>query len=345
MTTTFDRSFTTRDVPWAKIGTVIDDPAVDAAEAARLGGIDFDVEVTDAAFWVRHRPLLADDDSTQLTDDGGQPLFVGELNRPTTDPGRFKIEPSRRAIIRPDDEEWFSYVSNDYQLVQFREAFAFMDALSPRYVAAGSMTHGRQGFIVVQLPEHERSELVIDDVEDPHDLYVILQTSHDATRGIKIAVTTMRNRCMNMLTLPTFDASAPQSWSIRHVGDPHKQLADAETTLRNTAAYREFFETSVRQLASVRVDSDDLRRIVRRVLPSRLKRVEEQVTAIVDRFETADTVGFRNTGWGALNAISDYLQWGRTTASRTEQSEFTSPLDGDAAKYVNNAFQLLMNSA
>lgn len=310
---TIEQSFSARQVPWAKVGTVIDDPDVDAAEAARLGGIDFDVEVRPAGY-------------------------------PDRD-GNWVETPTRRSIVHSITDEWFSYVSTDYEPVQFREAFQFMDNVNPRYVAAGSMSHGKQGFIVVQLPDHARVDVDVLGEVDAHQLYVVLQTSHDLSRGITISVTTLRDRCMNLLALPTFNPSVPQRWSIRHVGDPRAKLEKAHETLTNAVNYREVFERMVVQLASVRVTSDDLRQIANRVLPTRLKTRRDQVESIVDKFETAETVGFRETGWGALNAISEFQQWGRTSAVRTAQSEFTSPLDGDTAKYLHRAVQLIMARA
>jgi phage/plasmid-like protein (TIGR03299 family) len=313
-------SFSTRQVPWLKIGTIIDDESVDAAEAARLGGIDFDVELRSAAYW---RPRV---------DENGN------------DDGEWVEEPTRRAVVRTDTDEWFSYVSTDYRVVQFHEAFTFMDNVNPRYVAAGALKHGHQGFMIVQLPEHLSVDVVVDGQHDPHDMYVVLQTSHDLSKSLKISVMMLRGKCMNMLTLPSFTANAPQSWSIRHVGDPHAQLEEAHKTLTRASNYREAFERVTVQLGSVRVTSDDLRHIARRILPDRPKR-DDQVNAIVNRFETAETVGFRDTGWGAVNAVSDYLQWGRQTAVRTDQSEFTSGLDGDTAKYVRRTAELVMARA
>lgn len=343
--TSITQSFSSRHVPWMKIGTTIDDPDVDAAEAARLGGIDFDVEVEEAGYFKSYEELFEEDGENPLLDVDGKRLYRHPDGQLTNARGVWKRVPSRRAIVRPGVDDWFSFVSTDYQPVQFREAFEFMDGIKPRYVAAGALSDGRQGFMVVQLPDHMRSEVVVNGEDDPHDLYVVLQTSHDLSKGIKIAITTLRNRCMNMLVLPSFAPGVPQSWSIRHVGDPHAKLAQAQQTIANTAAYKRVFEDTVQQLSSVRVTSDDLRKIARRVLPDRLKRREEQVTGIVDRFETADTVGFPETGWGALNAVSEYYQWGRHTASRTAQSEFTSPLEGDTAKYINRTLQLIMAMA
>lgn len=309
---TATQTFTTRDLPWMKIGKIIDDPHVDAAEAARLGGIDFDVELRDAAY------RNAD--------------------------GDWVNQPTRRAVVRKGTEEWFSYVSTDYRPVQFREAFEFMDGINPYYVAAGALSHGRQGFMIVQLPEHLNANVLVDGVEDAHDMYVVVRTSHDLSKGIEVAVMMLRNRCMNQLTLPTLTAGAPQRWSIRHVGDPHGKLEQAKETLTRSVRYKEIFQNTVAQLASVHVDRELAPKILERVLPDRPKRAE-QVDAIVQTYLTADTVGFHNNGWGLVNAVSDYFQWGRTSATRTQQSEFTSALDGDTAKFVNRTAQLVLTRA
>lgn len=306
------RQFSTRQLPWLKIGTVIDDD-VDAAEAARLGGIDFDVELRDAGYRA-------------------------------VDGGDWVEQPTRRAVVREDTGEWFSYVSVDYKPVQYREAFEFMDGVNPRYVAAGALNGGRQGFMVVQLPEHAEVDVTIDGVHDPHDMYVVLRTSHDLSKAIEVAVMMLRGKCMNQLTLPSLTAGARQRWGVRHVGDPHARLEQAKTTLTGAANYKAVFERTATQLGSVKLDAPGLRRVLERVLPDRVRRVE-QVDAITAAFETAETVGFTGTGWGAVNAVSEYFQWGRSLATRTYQSQFTSPLDGDTAKYVNRTAQLLLARA
>lgn len=346
MTTTLDQSFTARQLPWLKIGTVIDDPSVDAAEAARLGGIDFDVELVPAGYWSAYQRAL-DDTGEPLFEEGddGYALYVDDEGNHVTYEGEWLEEPTRRAVRRQDTKEWFSYASTDYRVVQFREAFEFMDAINPLYVAAGALSHGRQGFIIAQLPEHLAVEANVNGELDPHDTYVVLQTSHDLSKSIKVSVMMLRNKCMNMLTLPSFAADAPQHWTIPHIGDPHAKLKQAQQTLTRVDRYAELFENLVTRFASVRIADDDLRHIARRVLPSRLKTRDQQVEAIVDRFQHAETVGYHGTGWGAINAVSDYLQWGRATAVRTDQSIFTSPLEGDTAKYVNNTAQLVMARA
>lgn len=314
MNSTATQTFTSRDVPWMKLGAVIDDPDVDSQQAAKLGGLDFEV--------VLGRALFQDD---------GDADQVGTYN-----------VPSRRAVFRKDDKTFFSYVSNDYVPVQYAEAFAFMDTVNPRYVAAGTFSGGRQAFMVVQFPDHLTLDPEPGGVSDPHGLYAVLRTSHDLSKAIEIAVLPLRNRCMNQLRLRSLTRGVQDRWSIRHVGDPKKRLANAVDAMTRTTRYGEVFSGMVRQLHSVAVDRTVIRQVLQRVLPDRPKR-QEQVDAIVGAFESNPAVGFPGTAWGAVNAVSEYFEHGRSSGTRTAQARFTGGLDGTTRKYVDRTAQLLLN--
>lgn len=307
-------SFSTRTVPWLKIGTVIDHD-VNAAEAAQLGGIDFTVDVRRSSF---------------------------EGSRP----GSWVVVPNRNALVRRDTNTFFDFVSDGYRVVQYREAFDFMDGINPRYVAAGPLRGGRQGFMVVQLPDRFNIDPEPNGESDPHQLYVVLRTSHDRSKAIEIAVLPLRERCMNQLALPSLTRDAPQRWSIRHVGDPHQKLKAAQNALTGTQRYAEVFQRTVRQLASVSIHVDDVSQVMRRVLPDRARR-PEQIAAIEAAFRSSPHVGFPNTGWALVNAVSEYLEHGRfeSNDARTMQSRFTGGLDGATAKYVGRTAQLVLTRA
>jgi phage/plasmid-like protein (TIGR03299 family) len=308
MTTTFS----SRQVPWLKVGTVIDDPDVDAREAARLGGLDFEVELRRSAF-------------------------------ERSDGSAWRIVDSRYAVVRQDTEQFFSHVSAGYKPVQYAEAFTFMDGINPRYVSAGQFNGGRQGFMVVQLPEHMNIDPQPLGESDPHQLYVVLRTSHDLSKAIEVAVLPLRDRCMNQLPLSTFMRSTPQHWSIKHVGDVTKKLANAKLTLTRTEQYVEVFTRRVQELAQTRVTTDRLGHVLRLILPDRPGR-DAQVTTIQSAFKSQPEVGFTNTAWGGVNAVSEYFEHGRESGSRTPQSRFTDGLAGNTAKYVNRVAQLLLAS-
>lgn len=305
-------SFTSRSLPWMKLGAVIDDPSVDSREAARLGGIDFEVETRPAAF--------------------------------KGDNGVLYTVPNRRALVRKDTPTFFDYVSDDYVVVQYGDAFDFMDAVNPNYVAAGALNGGRQGFMVVQFDGFESFDPGPNGESDPHDLYAILRTSHDRSKALEIALLPLRNRCMNQLGLPLRQMQVQQRWSIRHVGDPKKKMAVAQDTLRQAGSYLDAFQGTVRQLASVRITTDSSKIILKHVLPDRPRR-DEQIAAITHAFKDSPEVGFAETGWGLVNAVSEYFEHGRGFGTRTDQSRFTDGFDGQTAKYVSRTAQLVLNRA
>jgi phage/plasmid-like protein (TIGR03299 family) len=311
-----DKSFTSRQAPWYKLGPQIDGD-VDAAEAAKLGGLDFEVELRPAV-----RP--------QRRSDGKGWNYVQV--------------PSRRTLVRTDTDEFIDYVSAGYQALQYGEAFGFMDEINPRYVSAGSMSHGKQGFIVAQLPNISELNVEINGEIDPHDLFVIIRTSHDRSKAIEISLMPLRGRCMNQLPLQTFSNAAQQRWSIKHIGNVKDRMAEAQRVLTAAPKYAEIYAAKARQMGSVTVSDEEARSILKRVLPAKAKR-DDQVDAIMTAFHTSPAVGFTGTGWGLFNAVSEYFDWGRNAGTRTDQSQFTSGLTGDTAKFTNRTAQLVLSKA
>lgn len=314
-----DKSFTSRQAPWYKLGPQIEGD-VDAAEAAKLGGLDFEVELRPA---VRPKRIV--------TKAGKNDWSYVQV-------------PTRRTLVRTDTDEFIDYVSADYKMLQYGEAFSFMDEINPRYVSAGSMSHGKQGFIVAQLPDISALNVEINGEVDPHELFVIIRTSHDRSKAIEISLMPLRGRCMNQLALQTFSSAAQQRWSIKHIGDVKSRMEEAQRVLTMAPKYAEIYAAKARQLGSVSISDEDGRSILKRVLPAKAKR-DEQVDAIMTAFHTSPAVGFTGTGWGLVNAVSEYFDWQRNTSTRTAQSQFTSGLTGDTSKYFNRTAQLVLNKA
>lgn len=311
-TTHVTTTFSTRDLPWMKIGPQINAP-ISAAEAAKLGGLDFEVDLKPLSYQIGDRQVNI---------------------------------PNRRAVVRTDTEEFFAVASDDYKPIQYGEAFSFLDTINPMVSSAGTLAGGRKGFMIVQMPDVMRLHLDVDGVVDEHDLYVIVQTSHDLSKAVEVAVMPLRLKCMNMLGLPLFTKDAPQRWSIKHVGDVQKKLIEAQKTLVRTKKYADRFMATSRQLASVQVDSDTIDIVLKMVLPDKPRR-HEQISAITGAFRSSEFVrdgGGRN-GWDLVNSVSEYFQWGRNTGTRTTESMFTSGINGDTYRAVSRTAQLLLARA
>lgn len=317
-----ETQFSAREVPWMKLGKLIDEP-VTAREAAALGGLDFEVELLDVAF---------NNAATELSI-----------------PNWKKID-KRKAVVARDNGQFMGFVSNTkYNMLQYGDAFDFMDHLGAPYVAAGTLRHRRQGFMVAK-PDVSNGPVSIHAFtrqEDPHDMFVTLRTSHDCTRGIEVMVMPLRGRCMNQLSLRSFAKGVPHRWSIKHTSTMHDKLKEAQKSLKNLGLYAAQFEKLARRMVETAVSEGKAREMLTMTIPmpkTGTARVEQQyqdkINAIIDLWQTSPTVAYAGTGWGLVNAVSEHYDWYRIGG--TAESRFLNALEGETHKRVNTIAGLVL---
>lgn len=301
-----DTTFTTREVPWMKIGPRVDE-AKTAAEAMALAKLDFTVSKLPSGY-------QAEDGTWHAVD-------------------------HRVAVRRDDTNEVFEFVSPDYEIFQFGEAFDFMDTISPKFVSAGSLKHGRQAFLVV---EPERPEFTVGG-DDRHDLYVILRTSHDRSRAIEVSLMALRNRCMNQLTLSTFanGRDVKYRWSITHTPSMRQKLLQAQHIMSQLDAYTTEFQRLAERLMRSRPEEETVRPILAKYIVPNAKKQDEVLDTILHLWhEDTERVGFNDTSWGVVNAVSEYYEWHR--ARGTSESKFVNALQGVTHNTVNRVTRELL---
>lgn len=111
--------FSARVKPWHGIGTVVEE-CPSSGEALSLAGLDWKVEQKD--------------------------VFTGSGT----------LIPGYKANVRDTDQRVLGVVSDRYQVVQNKEAFAFTDELlggGVQYETAGALQGGRRTFILARLPQ------------------------------------------------------------------------------------------------------------------------------------------------------------------------------------------------
>lgn len=313
---TQDTQFSTREVPWMKLGKLVDQP-VTAKEAAKLANLDFTVSLREVYF-----------KNTNFTQYGNITHITG-----------------RKAVVADDNNDFMGFVSSSkYHSLQYGEAFSFMDGINPVYVAGGGLRSRRQGFMVAELPTVKNINIV---GSDPHQLYVVLRTSHDCSRATEVSVMMLRNRCMNQMTLQSFSKDAVYRWSIKHTSSQAAKLAEAQKSLKNTSAYISSFALTANELVNKLLTGDQARSILRTVIkmPSgQTKRVEaqyeEKIEKIIDLFYNCDEVGYPGTGWGLVNAASEFYEWHRDGG--TPESRFIGALEGQTHKVINGVASLVL---
>lgn len=283
--------------PWRNLGFDVS-AAKSAAEAIALADLDWNV-----IKW----PAISN---------------YGDEVRPV--PGRYEMR-------RDTDGRFFGYVAEDYKPFQNREAFEFADALldsDVRFETAGGLRDDKWIFLTMRLPK--QIKVIGEDI----DLMLAFTTSHDGSRAITAATTTIRIVCENTFRLAL--ATARTTWSVRHTNTLEGRVAEAKESLKLTYEYGDEFAKEVEELARKKVTQSRFEAIVSDILGGQDKqpRVREK---ILDLYQTSPTVE-KGTAWGALNAVSEYYDWGRNSSPHAHTMNVWT---GAVARKTNRALQLL----
>ena len=307
-----DHMFSVRAMPWHRLGAVLDEYPRSIDEALEKAGLGWkvthgDVLVVTAPEW---------------TDDFGA-KHSAELIPAT----------GYKANVREDTGDVLGIVSTEYEVVENRDAFRFLDALigSELYFeTAGSLWGGRRVWCLARLPEY------IELGGDRSATYLYVANSHDGTMAVTAAVTPIRIVCANTLGAALRQAEhgihAQRTFRFRHTGNLQTKFAEARQVLGMAIDYQTQFKVLADRLAREPISELALeRRVLRhlwmidddigpRARVNRERAIEHVLTIFRGRGAEGDTTGNSpHTKWTALNAIAEHLDYGRRYTSRTNQ--------------------------
>ena len=301
-------TFTAREVPWMKIGRITEG-ALTAREAIAAGGLDFTVDLRPAGY----RGL---------------------------DHAWHEI-PGRLAVVRDDTGAPFDFVSESYRPLQYADAFEFMDAVHPRYVAAGALRGGRQGFLVVK-PD---GLVDVSPGGDVVEMFVVLRTSHDRSQAVEVSVMPLRDKCMNQLTLRSFTRGVADRWAIAHTTTMAAKLEQVHNTLAQLDRYTAAFNALAERLMERRIVVAQAEAIAADAMRGFASpAVREAGAAEIVRLWRDDTerVGFNGTGWAIVNATSEFLEWRRRGRADNVEARFNAAVDGLTHRAINRATERVL---
>lgn len=287
------------------MGTVVGD-ALTASEAVTAAGLDWTVS---------KKPLLV-----------------------KLDENRKRVVPNWFATVRDTDDQPLGVVKSHYTPLQNRDAFGFADALvaegEARFILGAQLHEGRQIMLVAELAEG----LTVAG-SDEVKLNLMLRSSHDGSRGLGVYITAVNQTCMNQTELIT--ETALQRWSAAHVSTLEGKMTEAKHALQLVDAYRAEFEDTAKRLTDVQVELDEFRALLSEVLPQK-PRTEGVIDRIAAGLEDSKhiTDELRWTGWGALNAVTEYYDHVRP--ARSAEARFRGAVGGTAARTRNLVAQRLL---
>ena len=248
-------------------------------------------------------------------------------------PARARSSKGFKATLREDTGDVLGIVSDEYEVVDNRDAFRFLDALigsELHFETAGSLWGGRRVWCLARLPGH---------VELGGDLsatYIYVANSHDGSMAVTAAVTPIRVVCANTLGAALrqaeHGASAQRTFRFRHTGNLQTKFAEARQVLGMTIDYQRQFKALADRLALQPFSEAALEHRVLRYLwvvdddtgpraRANRERAIERVLAIYrGRGAAGDTTGNSpRSKWTAFNAIAEHLDYGRRYTTRTSQ--------------------------
>ena len=266
--------------------------------------------------------------------------------------------PEKYTVLRnnpvSDSVDALSVVGTKYTAVQNEQVFGFGQAIldnSPDAVweTAGSIREGRTIFGTLRMSGLD----IMVGGQDVVDCYLVVTSSHDGSSGVAAIVTPIRVVCKNTLAMAMGNAKA--SFKARHTSSIDGRIEDAQEALGITYKFMEEFEATATKLADRKVDLGQLEQIVetiwakdpkwddlgideRRTGLSRWENRLETIGGIyVGKGERGDTMStITGTGWGALNAITEYTDWyGRVNGRDERAAGFNSANESLKAKALD----------
>lgn len=285
--------FSHREVPWHGIGTIVEDKLT-AKEALIAAGLDWEVDLY---------PVFARMGGASKLGDDGVSIAPDEVEVPDT-----------FAVVRDKDWSTLGVVGSRYVPVQNWKTFEFFDTLvesgDAKYETAGALGGGRKVWMTATVPR----EIMIAGA-DPVNLYLLLANSHDGSMQFTAAVTPVRVVCQNTLNLAL--SGAKQAWRMRHTDAIDGKIVEARQSLELTFKYADEFEAQMNALAAAEFTKAEFEKLVKKAFPSKdetNRAFSDEQYAMIGVLESSPTIddGIRYTKWGALNAVREYEDWGRS---------------------------------
>lgn len=307
------------NTPWDGFGTRIETPMT-SKEAMIEAGLDWNVELNNI--------IVASDDDINIT--------------------------THKAVIRPTDNHVLGIVGNKYQPVQNIEAFEFMDSLVHdglmQYEIVGSHRDGKMIWLLGKIGQFD----VVPG--DKVNKYIFLLNSHDGTSALRCFFTSVRVWCQNMIR-HILSKHAKDGVRLHHTKNIREHMTEAKEVLGFANENFNQFESTTKYLSTKQINTDRLEKFVETLFPIPqiiLKQDEDKVPHSIEKarnkvtelFETGvgnSAPNIRGTGWAALNAVTEYANYYRTSKGTSKQERrFEYTMFGSGVNLIDKAQNLLV---
>lgn len=234
-------------------------------------------------------------------------------------------------------------VGERYVPLQNEDLFDFGDLMldgGGRWETAGSIKGGRQVFGSLAL---ER-ETILDPngVSDKINTYLLINTSHDGSVAIQASITPVRVVCANTLNLALGNrgrgGSVKQSFKIRHTATASGKVQQAREALGLANAYMTEFDKMANGMIQNEITKAKFDEILLAAYPKPEKDAKGSAKKWENKIELLESIYagefnhmISGTAWGAFNAMTERLDWYRSSRGGNTESILASASGFDPA--------------
>ena len=237
--------------------------------------------------------------------------------------GRLRTMDDRFVLTRSDTHAALSVVSGDYQIVQPKEVVEFYRELVNRYgytlKTSGALDGGRKVWALARTGTAHAVDL---DGKDELAAYLLLATSCDKTLATTAAFTSIRVVCQNTLFFAMEDIKTERRLQVKV---PHNARFDGDRVREKLGlmdAASSSFIAKVRHMAVHPMKSDQASSFFRelllqknaKALSSKAEREHQSLMSLFGSALGQDLSSTRGTLWGAINAVTYYVDHVRSGA-------------------------------
>lgn len=249
---------------------------------------------------------------------------------PVTVPDGYRMQSTSQLVVRtnPFDQvaDVLAVVGDRYKVVQNEDLFEFADGIldgGATWESAGSIKGGRVVFGSLVVPR----SFILDPsgAADETVTYLLVHTSHDGSTAVQANITPVRVVCQNTLNMAL--KGSKQSFKIRHTRTASGKIDEARRVLGLTFAHMDTFETMASDLFQTTVTDLEFEKIVKAIYPepeqgaakNALTVYANKVDTIRDLYFSSPTcANVKGTAWGALNALTERIDYYRTGRGAAE---------------------------
>lgn len=242
-----------------------------------------------------------------------QPIFARRPN------DKVVTQVSGNAAFRSTDGAVLGIVGADYQPIQNRYAFDFVDSLleaenGAHYESAGALGCGERIWCLARVPNSDFNVLGV----DPHQMYLLFATSHDGSMSAVAKLSDVRVVCQN--TFNTALAHAGTFARIRHTKNAMAKLDECKSIMRGVAIDAKQLGDKLNMLAERRMMRESMNAILDRLFPKpdpkqNQTRRDNLISEVLSLYESNDEnkiASIRGSAYNLFNAVTQYTDHYRT---------------------------------